>query len=224
MKLRFRYLARALAVWAITILGLFAADSVYREGQWTKLFDGKTLSGWTSPDPGEWSVDSEGVLHGRGKVSHLFSPGTYTNFEFKAEIKLAPNSNSGMYFRARYGKGWPRGYEAQLNNSYVKDPKKTGSLYNYKNITEQLVPDDTWWTQHIIAVGKRIIIKVNGKIVVDHLEEKNTHQSGHLAFQQHDPGSHVMIRNVMVKPLPSDEAAAWDIVRKETPEIKPSAQ
>jgi hypothetical protein len=86
-------------------------------------------------------------------------------------------------------------------------------------VTEQLVPDDTWWTQHIIAIGNHIIVKVNDKIVVDYIDTKNTFKSGHLALQQHNDGSVVMFRNVMVKPLPDDEKAAWAIVRQDVPEL-----
>ena len=98
--------------------------------------------------------------------------------------------------------GWPKGYEAQVNNSH-KDPKRTGSLYNLVDVTEQLVPDDTWWEQHIIADGNHIVIKVNGKTVVDYVDEKKTYTNGRLALQQHDPGSVVMYKDIMMKPLPA---------------------
>lgn len=185
---------------------------------WVALFDGKTLSGWTAPDPSGWNVTPAGEVVGQGKRSHLFSPNTYTNLEFKAEVKLNHRGNSGMYIRAALTPGWPKGYEAQVENT-SPDSQKTGSLYNLAKVTEQLVQDDTWWTQHIIAIGNRIIIKVNDKIVVDYVDEKNMYQAGHLALQQHDPGNHVTFRNLMVKPLPSDEDAAWKIARKDMPDI-----
>ena len=67
---------------------------------------------------------------------------------------------------------------------------------------ESTIPDDTWWTQHIIASGNHIIIKVNDKVVVDYVDEKKTHMKGYLALQQHDPGSRVQYRNLMMKKLP----------------------
>jgi len=185
---------------------------------WIKLMDGKTLSGWTAPTPGRWEV-KDGVLVGQGPMSHLFSPGTYTNLEFKSEVKLNHSGNSGMYIRAALGKGWPKGYEAQVENT-SPDPQKTGSLYGFHKVLEQLIPDDTWWTQHVIAIGNRIIIKVNDKIVTDFVDEKNTYVSGHLAFQQHNDGSVVMFRNPVVKRLPNDEQAAWAIARTDMPDIK----
>jgi hypothetical protein len=187
-------------------------------GGWIRLFDGKTLSGWTAPDAGQWEV-KDGVGVGQGPASHLFSPNAYTNLEFKAEVKLNHEGNSGMYIRAAYGKSWPKGYEAQVENT-SSDPQRTGSLYNFHKIGEQLVADDTWWTQHVIAIGNRIIIKVNDKIVTDYVDDKKTYTSGHLALQQHNQGSVVQYRNVMVKPLPEDEKAAWATARKDVPEVK----
>jgi hypothetical protein len=186
-------------------------------GGWTPLFDGKTLSGWTAPDPGQWEI-KEGVVTGRGPASHLFSPETYTNLEFKAEVKLNHGGNSGMYFRAAPGPGWPMGYEAQVENT-SPDPQRTGSLYNLHPVFEQLVPDDTWWTQHIVAVGNRIIIKVNDKIVTDFVDRRNTFTSGHLALQQHNDGSVVEFRNAMVKRLPPDETSAWAEAKKDMPDL-----
>jgi hypothetical protein len=105
-----------------------------------------------------------------------------------------------MYFRAEFGPGWPKGYEAQVNSTHT-DWKRTGSLYNFVNIKEQLVPPDTWFTQHIIARGNHIVIKVNDKVVVDFVDEKNTYQKGYLALQQHDPGSVVHYRNLRMRHL-----------------------
>ena len=86
-------------------------------------------------------------------------------------------------------------------NSTHADPKRTGSLYNFKNVTEMLVPPDTWFTQEVTAVGNHIVIKVNGKVTVDYVDEKNSFTKGHFAFQQHNLGSEVWIRNVQVKEL-----------------------
>lgn len=171
-----------------------------KEG-FVKLFDGKTLSGWQSADnPESWTALPDGTIQGKGVRSHLFSPKEYTDLEFRAEVKLNKGGNSGMYFRTAFGPEWPKGYEAQVNNS-GGDPVRTGSLYNRVKVLEQLVPDDTWWTQHIICKGNHIVIKVNGKTVVDYVDKENAFQKGHLAFQQHDPGSVVHYRNVMVKDL-----------------------
>lgn len=168
---------------------------------WTSMFDGKTLDGWKANEhPESWRV-KEGAIVGDGEASHLFwMVRECANCEFKADVKISDGGNSGMYFRTAFGPGFPKGYEAQVNSTH-KDPKRTGSLYNFKNITEQLVPPDTWFNQHIIANGNHIIIKVNGKTVVDYVDEKNTYTNGYFALQQHNKGSVVMFKNLQMKPI-----------------------
>ncbi len=187
----------------LPLLVLVLTGTARGEEGWTSLFNGRDLTGWKANElPENWEV-KDGAIHGRGNRSHLFyTDKEFTNFHYKADLKLTHGSNSGMYFRtAHCDQGWPKGYEAQVNNTH-RDPKRTGSLYNFVDVREQLVPDDTWWTQEVIARGNHIVIKVDGKTVVDFTDEKNTYAKGHFAFQQHDPGSKVQIKNVMVKELP----------------------
>lgn len=175
-----------------------------------QLFDGKTLKGWkVHPDaPGMWKVE-KGAIVGRGaKRSHIFSErGDYKDFHYRVEAKISDKGNSGQYFRAAFGSGWPKGYEAQINSTFP-DPQKTGSLYGFVKIKKQLVKPNTWFTQEVIAKDNHIIIKVNGKKVVDFVDKDNTYKKGHFAFQQHPPArggppSVVYIRKVEVKEFPS---------------------
>ncbi len=172
-----------------------------KEG-WISMFDGKTLDGWkTADNPESWKV-VDGMLVGDGPRSHLFwMVRECDNCEFRAEVKLNHLGNSGMFFRTAFGPGFPKGYEAQVENT-SSDPQKTGTLYGLARITAQLIQDDTWWTEHIIANGNHIIITVNDKVVVDYIDEKNSYTKGYLALQQHNAGSVVQYRNVMMRPLP----------------------
>ncbi|MBY0523659.1 MAG: DUF1080 domain-containing protein [Gemmataceae bacterium] len=195
-----------------------ADDKKDDEKDWVVLFNGKDLTGWkTHPDDkAEWKVE-EGAIVGRGKAGHLFSEkGDYENFHFKIEAKINDKGNSGQYFRAKFGKAFPAGYEAQVNATHG-DPIKTGSLYPAFN--PQLTPEekakllikeaphkpDEWFTQEVIANGNHIIIKVNGKETVNFKDEKNTFTKGHFAIQQHDPGSVVHVRKALVKELPASK-------------------
>ena len=166
------------------------------------MFDGKTLDGWkANQHPESWTARN-GSIVGDGEMSHLFwMAEECDNCEFKAQVRINHGGNSGMYFRAKFMPGWPQGYEAQVNNTHT-DWKRTGSLYNFVNIREQLIPDDTWWEQDVIADGNHIVIKVNGKTVVDYVDEKNTYTKGYLALQQHNKGSVVEFKDLMYRPLP----------------------
>ncbi|HUO27985.1 MAG TPA: DUF1080 domain-containing protein [Bryobacteraceae bacterium] len=188
----------------LALAGLLAAACLPAadDGGWISMFDGQTLNGWKAGDnPESWSVKN-GEIVGDGERSHLFYMlHECRNCEFKAEVKINHGGNSGMYFRAAFGPDWPKGYEAQVNNTH-SDWRRTGSLYRFSDIKEQLIPDDTWWTQDVIANGNHIIIKVNDKVVVDYVDEKNTYQEGHLALQQHNKGSVVEFRNLTMRILP----------------------
>ena len=192
---------------------------------WFGLFNGKDLSGWMTFDPGAWSV--VGVeLSGRGPRSYLFSPGSYRNFILQAEARLNAKGDSGIVLRAALETGAPKGYEVQLCNT-GDDAQKTGSLYNFQKVTESAIADDQWSKQTVAVIGNRILIQVNGKLLVDYPDKESTYTEGHIAFQQHDQASQVNFKNVRIKPLPDDIAAALTGLEKVFPTLaekkKPAA-
>jgi hypothetical protein len=180
------------------------------------LFDGKSLAGWkANENPGSWKVEN-GAIVCHGPRSHLFyvgpdaaAPADFTNFHLKADVLTKPNSNAGIFFHTAFQHdGWPaHGHEMQINNSYAKDPVRTGSLYHVvKNFTAP-VKDDAWYTQEMIVEGKRVVMVVDGQVLFEFVEpdgvtgtRKISH--GTFALQAHDPGSEVHFRNICVKRLP----------------------
>jgi hypothetical protein len=184
---------------------------------WISLFDGKSLTNWKVGDNAETFKVENGMIVVNGKTAHLFYEGdvkghNFKNFDFKADVMTEPGSNSGIYFHTQFQQGdWPeKGFEVQVNNSHT-DWKRTGSLYNVVNVKEVYVKDDVWFTEHITVQGKRVIIKINDKTVVDYTEPDNVTppegmpgrvlSSGTFALQGHDPKSKVYFKNIMVKPL-----------------------
>ncbi len=142
-----------------------------------------------------------------GPRSHLYTIKEFKNFEFKAEVMTTPGSNSGIYFHTKYQEtGFPNtGYESQVNVSHG-DPVKTGSLWGVVKLYETPAKDNKWWEQHIIVRGQNIVVKINGKTVLDYTEPKGVQggrkiSSGSFALQAHDPKSVIYYRNLRVKPL-----------------------
>jgi hypothetical protein len=121
--------------------------------------------------------------------------------EFKAEVKINHRGNSGIYFRSQMTPQFPSGYEAQINNTAL-NLERTGSLYGFVNVRKQLVPDDTWWTHHIIFRGNHIRILVNGLETVNYLDTAHTYTNGYFALQQFQEGTVVQYRNLMMRRLP----------------------
>jgi hypothetical protein len=168
--------------------------------EWVPLFNGKSLDGWMihPEDKARWSV-KDGCIVGEGGVGHLYTyRGDYENFDFKIEAKISDKGNSGQYFRTKFQKGFPPGYEAQINATHG-DPQRTGSLYNISKVLKQLHKPDEWFTQEVIADGDHIIIKVNDEVVVD--THDKLYAKGHLAIQQHNEGSVVTVRKAEIKEL-----------------------
>ena len=202
---------------ALVCVALGAGSTGAQSGEdgWVALFDGESLDGWkASENAGTFTVD-DGAIVVHGPRSHLFYVGpvaghTFTDFEWKADVMTTPGSNSGMYFHTEYQEtGWPsKGYEVQVNNSHT-DPRRTGSLYAVQDVTEPPAGDNEWFTQHIIVKGKRVVIKVNGKTLVDYTEPDGVERpadmagrklsSGTFALQGHDPKSRVLYRNLQVR-------------------------
>jgi hypothetical protein len=155
--------------------------------------------------------------------SHLFymgDPKPFKNFELEAEVKTEPGANSGIYFATQYqDKDWPnKGYEAQINNSYVTDPRRTGSLYGVKDVADPPTKDGEWFKYYIKVEGQHIVIKLDDKTVVDYTEPDNPPKfqgrdrrlaEGTFALQAHpklnsaDPNSgRTFFRSVKVRRLP----------------------
>jgi hypothetical protein len=209
-------------IYPIVALCLLACVSTHQRSSnnWVTLFNGKNFDGWkVGSNAGTFTIEN-GMIVAHGPVAHLFYVGDlekhdFRNFEFKAEVMTTPGSNSGIYFHTTYQEsGWPKkGYEVQVNNSQ-SDWRRTGSLYGIENVKEIYVKDNEWFTEYIKVKGKRIIIKVNDKIVVDYTEPANVERergseervisSGTFALQGHDPDSKVYFKNIMVRVVPDN--------------------
>ncbi len=176
---------------------------------WINLFNGKDLTGWKIGDAKQSKIHVEdGMIVVEGPRSHLFTDWEFKNFEFEAEVKQKPHSNSGIYFHTKYqATGFPdHGYESQVNVSHG-DPVKTGSLYNVVKLYETPAKDNEWWKQTIIVRGKDIRVKINDKTVLNYVEPEGVNggrrlSCGSFALQAHDPRSVTYYRNIRVKPLP----------------------
>jgi len=197
-------------------LGFFALVSSgnlsAQETNWVPLFDGKSMDGWekVGKDDSVWQV-TDGALAGSGAASMLVcTKGPYKNFKYRAEVKINDKGNSGLYFRTTRKPGFSDGYEAQIDSTHT-DPIRTGSLYGMCHVYKRLVEPDTWFTYELevrddVWRGKnmtRIKITINGNELYEFLDFNLTFKEGHFAFQQHDPGSKVLIRKVEVMELPA---------------------
>jgi hypothetical protein len=189
------------------------------EPGFTSLFNGKDFTGWKLSNEASWSIEN-GAIKANGTAGHAFYDGPFRdhmfrNFELRVDVMTKANSNGGIYVLTEYQeKGFPRkGFEIQVNNSYVKDRVKTGSLYHVQDVLDNApAKDDEWFTETIIVKDKTITVSVNGKQTVSWTQPadwdggregpgRSITGPGTIAFQAHDPNSTVYYRNVRIKSL-----------------------
>jgi hypothetical protein len=190
-------------------------------GEWTPLFDGKSLAGWKAAEHEDAFSVVDGAIVARGGRAHLFYTGAvrkgdFKNFEFSADVMTEARANSGVYFHTAFQpSGWPKaGFEVQVANSYPGENKKTGSLYGVRNVYKQFVADGEWFNLKILVRGKQVQIRVNDMLVVDYAEPDPPFQAdpnfervlghGTFALQGHDPKSATHFKNLRVRALPDN--------------------
>jgi hypothetical protein len=198
----------------IAFTPLLAADDGF-----TSLFNGKDLTGWKANENAATFSAQDGAIVAHGPRSHCFYVGDFNNhsfkdFELKVDIMTLPRANGGVYVQTEYQEtGWPgKGFEVQVNNTYVGDPRRTGSLYEVAdNADAGVAKDNEWFTEDIVFQGDHVTIKVNDKVVAEWTQPKDWPGTrdfpgrrigaGTIALQAHDAGSTVYYKNIRIKLL-----------------------
>ena len=197
----------------VALLPLCATDEGF-----TSLFNGKDLTGWKVNENIDTFSVKDGAIVSHGPRSHCFYVGdfhdhTFKDFELKVDIMTLPGANGGVYIQTAFqDRGWPgKGFEVQVNNTYVGDPRRTASLYEVQDVADEVAKDNQWFTEDIVAKGDTIIVKVDGKQVVDWTQPANWQGTkdfpnrrigaGTIALQGHDRGSTVYYKNIRIKLL-----------------------
>lgn len=176
------------------------------------LFNGENLDGWKVAEHPDSFKIVDGDLTTVGPRAHAFyMDKAFKNFELRSRVWFGESSNGGIYIHAKWKEsGWPldQGYEAQICGNDYKDPKKTGSIYNYNNVSKSPVGPGEWFDYTIIVKGRTVQTIINGKPVAKYTEpdDKRRLLGGHIALQCHDPKSKVKWNTIRIKALPDDAA------------------
>lgn len=189
------------------------------EPGFTSLFNGTDFTGWRVANPASFSI-RDGMIVANGTPGHAYYDGpvgnhAFRNFELKVDVMTMPNANGGIFIMTEYQEtGWPaKGFEVQVNNTYARDPIKSGSLYQIVNINEAPAQDNTWFTESITVQGDMVMVQVDDKQLVHWTQPANWDggspttpdrriRTGTIALQAHDPGSTVYYRNIRIRLLP----------------------
>lgn len=195
------------------------------EPGFTPLFNGTDLQGWTGDTVGYLARAGELVVvppgpSGKGP-GHLYTTGTWDDFELRFEFKLTPGANNGLAIRAP-GTGDPA-YSAMevqiLDNTHptyarLKPWQYHGSVYGIAPARRGFLrPTGAWNDETVICDGHRITVVLNGHVIVDvdleqaardgtldgKLHPGMLRPGGHIGFCGH--GSEVAFRNIRIREL-----------------------
>jgi hypothetical protein len=146
--------------------GTFNANAKHRFGTPVELFDGKTLDNWEvqyQDRPSGWSI-VDGLMTNEARANNLVSKHRFENFRIRAEYKLEPQSNSGIYLRGRY--------ELQVLDDHGKEPESHGHMALYSRLKPAVnasLPAGEWQVMEATIVGNRLTVILNGKKVHDNI-------------------------------------------------------
>src|SRR5262249_11491271 len=160
----------------------------------TRLFNGKDLTGWHCPGSkiSSWGTE-DGILFIKEQAEKtnrtgdwLLTKKEYKDFELRLEWKASKGGNSGVALRTP-PKGDPPyvGMEIQIldDPSYKGLPKeeKTGSIWDVVPASKSVAkPIGQWNSYKIICKGRKVSVELNGKKVVDaDLDDYKEHAKKH---------------------------------------------
>jgi hypothetical protein len=220
------------------------------ENGFTYLFNNTDLTGWVG-DTNGYLVENTNLVCAPG--GNLFTEKEFSDFVLRFEFKLPPGGNNGLGIRAPLsGNSAYQGMELQIldtEHPMYKDihPYQAhGSVYGVIPAKRGFLrPTGQWNLEEVIAAGNRIIIKLNGEVIVNgdikKASENGTmdrqihpgllNESGHIGFLGH--GSRVEFRNIRIKELdlpeviepvvePVVEEAAVEETTEEATQAEPS--
>lgn len=195
----------------------------------TALFNGTDLAGWQGAVDGYEVVD--GLIRCKpGTGGCMFTADEYSDFVLRFDFRLPPGGNNGLGIRLpREGVPAVAGMELQILDdahpkyASIKPWQAHGSIYGVVAARRGcLKPAGEWNTEEVTARGTRITVVVNGQTILDadlagfrdgtmpiadglpHPGLSRT--AGHVGLLGH--GDPVEFRNLFIKPLPAEAAAA----------------
>jgi len=174
----------------------------------TKLFNGKDLTGWETTGGAAWSVEDGQLVGTQGPNNapgDLFTEAGYDDFLLTVTYRTEWPCNSGVWFRYQSPQ---TAYQADILE-YKNPVAYSGTLYcpgkMFLAINEDktLIDRDGWNTIKVQAEGEHLQIWLNDRQVAN--VRDNTTDTGKIGFQIH-PGDEfgpmkIVVKEMLLKPL-----------------------
>jgi Protein kinase domain/Domain of Unknown Function (DUF1080) len=195
---------------------------VKKNENWISLFNGNNLDGWTASRPGknDWHVELDKVgnlvIERPDAPSYLFTTrDDFRDFHLRADVHASAGSDAGVLFRCATdmfnGKA-PAAYEVKIGSGTLKNESyKTGSLFLrtapgidgefLQRVEQPAALDNAWFKLEVIARGTGVVVKIDGKAVVDNRTFKPTTPKGRIGLRAQSAQSALRFRKIEVNLL-----------------------
>lgn len=164
---------------------------------WILLFDGQTTYGWEAASEVDWTVADGVITATRGKPGLLNTTTSFADYELKVDFRAAKGTNSGVFLRTAKT---PKDVKADCYELNIAPPENafpTGSFVGRQKV-EGAGESDGWRTFEVIAKGPRLLIKLDGKQVLDYADPQAI-ATGKIGLQFNQ--GKIEFRNVKLRPL-----------------------
>ena len=183
--------------------------------QYTSLFNGQNLDGWTVLGNGSWQVQDGAIIAAQPAsepdFTHLVHDTTVDDFEITFLFKN-PKGNAGFFFRMEQTSPRPAGVsgvqvviDVGKNDNTMFGFYETngrGWLQQWSYSSWNSIFDASDWNRlTIIAEGTRLLLKLNMRTIVD-IEDPMGRTEGKIAFKLHsgrDGEAH--FKDIKIRPV-----------------------
>ena len=180
------------------------------ETEWTSLFNGKDLEGWTIYGTEKWYVEDGLLICESGPDAAYGYLGTneiFKDFELTVEFKQEADGNSGIFFRSSIEGTKISGWQVEVappnhDTGGVYESYGRGWLVQIPDEKENILKMGEWNHMRIKVVGPQVTTWLNDQEMVNFSDEKIGEAEGSIALQIHDGGGiKVNWRNIQIKRL-----------------------
>ena len=167
------------------------------QGPWVTLLDSKKMGDWNNVGDAVWRLEDGAWVTDKGR-GNLVSKKSYKDFQVRAEIWVAPESNTGVSIRIQTPErpSSKAGYEVNINDLSKNVGYGTGAIVGVAKVEPgKYLAGNRWNVFDITARGPHIIVVLNDVKTLD--VKHDAYPQGPIALQA--GGGVVKFRKVEIR-------------------------
>jgi len=185
-------------------------NTTFFNSDYTSLFNGKDLTGWTVHGTEKWYVEKGELVCESGpdkQYGYLSTDKKYKNFILDLKFKLEANGNSGVFIRSGIEGTKISGWQVEVappgsSTGGIYESYGRGWLIKPTPEAEKSLKPDNWNTMRIRMDDDKVTTWLNGKQMIELKDEKLGQGDGFIALQIHDGGGiKVRWKDIQVKEI-----------------------